>query len=119
MNFPIPVYLAIALLLTAPITSSSAELTAESIQGKWMYTHILMDGAREMKVTMLTEFLPTGSAVYYDSAGNERGRGTYEVSENGIIYTDKKGEQVWKLVSFENDKLHVDHKGAEMFFERR
>ena len=103
----------------APLTGSSAELTSESIQGNWMFTHILMDGTREMKVNNLTEFLPAGSAIFYDSAGQERSRGTYEVAENAIVYTDDKGQQVWKLVSFEEIKLHVDHKGAEMFFERQ
>ena len=119
MKFRIPVYVALALLLTAPLTGNSAELTSESIQGKWLFTHILMDGTRDMKVNNLTEFLPAGSAIFYDSAGQEQSRGTYEVSENAVIYNDDKGQQVWKLVSFEENKLHVDHKGAEMFFERQ
>ena len=119
MKFRFPVYAALVLLLTAPVTGNSAELTPESIQGKWMFTRILMDGTREMQVNKLTEFLPAGSAIFYDAAGQERSRGTYEVSESAIIYTDDNGEQVWKLVSFGDGKLHVDHKGAEMFFERQ
>ena len=119
MKSPISVCAALVLFLTAPTTSWATELTAESLHGKWMFTHILMDGSREMKVNNLTEFLPSGSAVFYDSAGNERGRGSYKVSGNTITYTDNKGKQVWKLVSFEVGKLHVDHRGAEMFFERR
>jgi hypothetical protein len=104
----------------ATYTSSclAADLSAESIRGDWLFTHIIMDGEREMKVNKKTQFLPDGTAVYYDSAGNESARGTYVVQGDSIIYTDEKGEQKWKLVSFDGDSLHVDHRGAEMFFKR-
>ena len=60
-----------------------------------------------------------GSYEQYLPTGDLRGTATWEISGETLIYIDKNGKQVWKLVSFEDDKLHVDHKGGEMFFERQ
>jgi len=111
--------IAVILFLTTSVPGWTAGLTADSVQGQWLFTHILMDGTREMQVGNRTDFLADGTAVFYDSAGNVRSRGTYRVNNSAIVYTDPKGEQVWKLVSFDKGKLHVDHRGAEMFFERQ
>jgi hypothetical protein len=119
MNNSAAIWVALVLILSAPFSARAADMTQASIQGKWMFTHILMDGTQEMQVNNPTEFLADGSAVFYDSAGNERSRGTYQVFGDKIVYADAKGKQVWKLVSFEAGKLHVDHRGAEMFFQRR
>ena len=119
MNINKVAVLTLWLMVLTPFAALAGEWTADSLSGKWTFTHILMDGTREMKVNNLTKFLPDGSTIFYDSAGNERSRGTYSVSASAIVYTDDKGEQVWKLVSFGDGKLHVDHRGAEMFFERR
>ena len=77
-----------------------------------------MDGEREINLNYKTEFLAAGTAVYYAAAGNQSTRGTYVVEGGTIIYTDEKGEQKWKLVSMNENSLHVDHRGAEMFFKR-
>ena len=118
MKNPVPL-LTVTLVLAATIDVRAEELSAEALHGKWLYTHILMDGTREIQVNYLTEFFPDGSVAYFDGAGVEKDRGRYVVSGDAIIYTDEKGEQVWKLVSLSEGKLHVDHRGAEMFFERQ
>lgn len=119
MKTPIAICATMALLLTAPVRGWAEELTTESILGKWLFTHILMDKTQEIQVNKLTEFLPNGSAIFYLAPGVERDRGSYEITADAIVYTDKNGKQVWKLVSFTDDELHVDHKGAEMFFVRQ
>jgi len=97
----------------------ATELSAQSLEGTWMFTHIIMDGEREMQVNRETRFFADGSLVHYDAAGNEKTRGTFEVSGETIVYMDAKGEQNWKVLAFDGNSLRVDHRGAEMFFERK
>ena len=104
-------------MLTSPVMA--AELSASSLEGKWLFTHIIMDGEREKQINRQTRFFADGSLVYYDAAGNEKTRGSFEVNSNTIVYTDEKGIQNWKVLSFDDNSLHVDHRGAEMFFERQ
>jgi hypothetical protein len=80
---------------------------------------MVMEGSQEMQLNMPTEFQADGIVVFYLPTGDEHGRGSYKVDQASIIYTDKNGKQVWKLVAVEDGKLHVDHRGAEMFFERQ
>ena len=112
-------FTAVNLLIVSTTTCIAAELTTDSIEGKWMFTHILMDGTREMKVNRLMEFLTDGSIVNYDAVGNKKSHASFEISDDNIIYVDSKGKQKWKVISFEENVLHVDHRGAEMFFERQ
>lgn len=110
----------IILLAMASLVSTgmAAELSVKSLQGDWIFTHIIMDGERKIKVNRKTQFLADGTAVNYDAGGYEKSRHSYRVEGNSIIYTDDKGEQNWKLVAFDGDSLHIDHRGAEMFFKR-
>jgi hypothetical protein len=113
-------WLAAALLLSFTSLNSQADaLTAESLHGQWLYTHILMEGGKEISVNFSTTFLEDGSVIFQDALGKERGRGSFTVQGDTILYKDDKGAQPWKLVSLENDSLHVDHRGAEMFFTRQ
>lgn len=96
----------------------AVELSAKSLEGTWIFTRIIMDGETELKVNRKTQFLADGSLVNYDAAGNEKSRGDYEVTADTIVYTDDKGQQTWKVLAFDENSLHVDHRGAEMFFER-
>jgi hypothetical protein len=98
---------------------TAAEISADAIEGKWMFTHMVLDGEREMKVNRLIEFLPDGSAISYDAAGNKKSQATYTISGDNIIYVDSKGKQNWKIIAFDKDSLHVDHRGAEMFFDKQ
>lgn len=110
---------ALFLVITSTTLCIAAELSSDCLEGKWMFTHILMEGGQEMKVNRQMEFLSDGVVVNYDTAGNEKSRATYEIAGDRIIYIDGNGEQKWKVVSFEENVLHVDHRGAEMFFERQ
>lgn len=109
----------VILLIVTTTTCIATELSTGSIEGKWLFSHILMDGTREMKVNRLMEFLADGSVINYDAVGNKKSHATFEISGDNIIYFDSKGKQKWKVISFKESTLHVDHRGAEMFFERR
>jgi hypothetical protein len=65
------------------------------------------------------EFLPDGEVINYDRSGNERSHATFTLNNGVILYVDNRGKQRWKVLDFTGDRLHVDHRGAEMFFERR
>jgi hypothetical protein len=94
------------------------ELSAESLAGDWVFMHIIMDGERQMTVNRKTQFIADGTVVNYDAAGSEKSRGSFKLEGGTIVYTDEKGKQNWKVISFDSDSLHVNHRGAEMFFER-
>jgi hypothetical protein len=119
MKFPLSLWLFALFLAGAPASSPGDELTSEALEGKWLYTHIILEGGREISVNYIVEFGADGTAVYYDSAGLEKDRGTYRVGADAIIYSDRNGEQTWKLVLLSDGKLQVDHRGAGMFFERQ
>ena len=55
-------------LATYVLTCLAAELSAQSFQGEWIFTHIIMDGERDMRVNRKAEFLANGTAVNYDAA---------------------------------------------------
>ena len=113
-------WMTIVLFLTVASTPTQAdELSAESLYGKWLYTHILMEGGREISVNLSTTFSDDGTVVFYDPNGQERGHGTFTIQGGTILYKDDKGPQPWKVLSLEKDTLHVDHRGAEMFFKRQ
>ena len=44
---------------------------------------------------------------------------SFRIKDNTIIYKGKKDTQNWTVVALEGDSLHVDHMGAEMFFEKQ
>jgi hypothetical protein len=62
----------------------ATELSARSLEGAWMFTHIIMDGEREVKVNRKMQFFGDGSLVNYDVAGNKKSPGTCEVTGNTI-----------------------------------
>ena len=98
---------------------SAEELSGDSLAGKWMFTHMVLDGGSPRTVNQLMEFQSDGAIINYDPAGNEHSRASYTLQSGSIIYTDQRGEQTWKLVEYGGDSLHVDHRGAEMFFTRQ
>lgn len=106
------------LIALLPFFSVAEPLTAQALEGRWLFTHMILDGQQEVPVNMLVDFQPDGSAVSYGKDGNERDRATYTLGDNTIEYTDQRGQQNWEVLSFEANSLHVDHKGAEMFFIR-
>ena len=108
----------LALTLGLAVHSVAGELTAASLQGKWLFARMLLDGTTEMKPNRQMEFLGDGTVLNYDWEGKVGSRATWELENGRIIYQDQNGRQEWKVISFDGAALHVDHKGAEMFFER-
>ena len=100
-------------------TCLADEFIKENVTGTWLFTHMIMDGGSEVKLNEKVVFGDDGSYTQYLPTGDLRGRGTWEISGDTLNYNDQRGKQKWKLVSFEDGKLHVDHKGGEMFFERQ
>lgn len=98
---------------------SAGELSDDSLTGKWMFTHMILDGGNPRTVNKLVEFRSDGEIIYYDAAGNEQSRASYSVMPGSITYIDQRGKQTWKLIEYGGDSLHVDHRGAEMFFKRQ
>jgi hypothetical protein len=113
---------AIALsVLLLPVTVSADELNLAALEGTWLFSHMLLDGETNRAVNKFIVFEPDGDVVtYYDPDGkHEFSRATYTVKAGTIVYSDDKGDQNWEVLNFSSDKLHVDHRGAELFFERR
>ena len=96
------------------------DLTKGSLAGKWIFKYMILDGDIKNKspVNLTMEFLSDGQVINYSHAG-EKTFAKYKIDGSTIIYTDKRGKQNWKLKSFSGNKLHVDHSGAEMFFDRK
>lgn len=97
----------------------ATDLSNVTISGKWIFTHMLLDGETHMDVNRLVEFTQGGEAVWYDAGGNKKSLGNYTINAGVIDYVDDNGPQNWKVVEFGEGRLHVDHKGAEMFFQRQ
>ena len=108
------------ILIIFPVFVSAEDLTSDTLVGKWLFTHMILDGDSQRAVNKLMEFLPNGVVInYIDAAGNEQSRASYEIQPGAIIYTDKRGVQTWKIVEFSRNNLHVDNYGAEMFFDKQ
>lgn len=107
------------LLVLFPLTSLSAQLTEDSLAGKWIFTHMILDGESERSVNRIMAFLPDGNIVNYDKSGKKESRASYAVEPNAIIYSDERGDQTWKVKTYDGNNLHVNHLGADMFFEKQ
>lgn len=112
-----PAFLLVTFVYAAAL--HAADLSNTTISGKWVFTHMLLDGETRMDVNRLVEFTQSGEAVWYDAAGIEKSMGNYTINAGVIDYVDTNGSQNWKVVEFREGTLHVDHKGAEMFFQRQ
>jgi hypothetical protein len=95
-------------------------LSKESLLGQWLWTHMRRSNGGELKVNRMVEFLPDDELVLYDAAGEIHSRGSFVASEDEIrVDNGVSGEQVWKVILFEGDRLHVNHQGNEHFFARQ
>jgi hypothetical protein len=113
-------YFLALIIIFFPAFVCAEELTHDALVGKWLFTHMILDGSSQRPVNQLMEFLPNGVVInYIDAAGDELSRGSYEVEPGKVIYVDKHGTQTWKVVEFNNTMLHVNNSGAEMFFDRQ
>lgn len=107
------------LLVTIASTCAAQQFSREDVVGNWTWTHMILEDGPEYKINETVEFQADGTYIQYDMTGGVRVRANWEISGDMLVYNDKRGEQKWKLVSFEKTKLHFDHAGAEMFFERQ
>lgn len=105
------------LLLSSNILADT--LSASSISGKWMFTHMNLDGTGDRPVNRAMEFQSDGTIINYDAAGNRNGSATYTIQGDTIRYKDKHGEQKWRVKKFDGSDLQVDNSGAMMFFKRQ
>ena len=110
-------FMALILALAIPFTAFSLDLSINTLAGKWQFKRIVTE-EYETSVNIQMEFEPDGTVINYAPNGQEIGRGSYKIEGGYIIYTDKNGEQPWEVKAISEDRLHVDHRGAEMFFER-
>jgi hypothetical protein len=119
MKLPSTMWLSLILAFTAGTNIMAGEGAPDTLVGKWLFTHIVMDGGdNKMEVNRTMEFVADGTVInYHDPEGqHEASRGTYELTTDTILYRDGNGEQKWKIIEFEEKTLHVDQHGAEMFF---
>ena len=110
--------LTFSLMLALPLDVQAVDVTPDILVGKWKFTHMILDGQRNLKVNRLMEFRPDGKVVNYDNTGAEQSIATYRITDDAIIYSDKQGKQNWVIKKFDGSILHVNHKGADMFFEK-
>lgn len=109
-------------LLTVLFFSASllaADLTPANLSGKWVFTHMILDGTYERKVNLPMEFAADGVVINYGKSGEEKSRASYRIQGGNILYKDKHGEQKWKVLEFNKQILHVNHSGALMYFKRQ
>ena len=110
-------YTALFLALFMPLAALSFDLTNSLLVGKWRFVRIVAeDYEKPVKITM--EFQQDGTVINYAHTGQEFSRGVYQIEGDSIVYTDKNGDQNWVVKSITANSLHVDNRGAEMFFER-
>ena len=105
--------------LIMPALLFAAEVTEEALAGKWIFTHMILDGETNRPVNQVMEFLSDGIVVNYTAAGTEQSRASYELQPGVIVYSDTNGKQKWKLKEFDGKALHVNHMGADMFFKKQ
>jgi hypothetical protein len=111
--------LTVMLFFFFPLALFAAQLTTDSLEGKWIFAYMILDGESKRPVNKTMEFLSNGKVVNYDKAGNEESRASYTVKPNRIVYSDKNGDQNWKIKKYDGIILHVNHLGADMFFEKQ
>ena len=110
-------FVAFILALAIPAIAFSLDLSNSSLAGKWQFKRIVTE-EYETSVNIQMEFKPDGTVINYAHTGQEFSRGLYQIEGDSIVYTDKNGDQNWVVKSITANSLHVDNRGAEMFFER-
>ncbi len=102
------------------MSSWAADLTVKELTGEWEFVYWADsdDLDNRHKVGIVMDFRPDGTVISRKPDGNITEH--YKLKGNTIIYTGKRGDQTWKLVSFAPGKsLVVNNMGAIMSFERR
>jgi hypothetical protein len=103
-----------------PIVAWAADLTINELTGAWEFMYWAESGDldNKHKVGIIMDFQSNGTVISRMSSGDVSEH--YKLDGNTIIYSGKRGDQVWKIVSFTPGKsLVVNHAGSIMSFERR
>jgi len=98
----------------------ASDLSVDELVGKWEFLHWADSGNLDNThdVGLVMEFMADGTVTTYmpNKSVTER----YQLSGSTIIYSDKRGDQEWKVVSFvPGNTLVVDNFGAVMTLEKR
>ena len=87
-----------------PVLDLAGEFSAEALVGKWVFKHMVQvetpDNKRNVGYPM--EFKANGEVI--TKMPKEDKLEHYEVTTNTIIYKGKHGKQVWKIISFDENK---------------
>lgn len=98
----------------------AAELSMANLTGKWEFLHWAESEAPQEThaVGVVMDFQPDGIVVS-EVAGKGVSEG-YSINGDKIIYSGKRGEQVWELVSFTpGESLVVSNAGTIMTFRKK
>jgi len=97
----------------------SIQISQSELVGQWTFIYWMEDGDETSKrdINIIMDFKDDGTVN--TNMGNKTEAANYKVDGNTIIYSDKRGKQVWKIISFEPGKsFKVNHKGAMMYFQK-
>lgn len=105
--------------LLLSISAWAANLTVKELTGAWefMYWAQADDLDNKHEVGIVMDFRPDGTVISRKSSGDVSEH--YKVEGNTIIYTGKRGDQLWKVISFSPGKSFlVNNLGTIMSFEK-
>ncbi len=97
----------------------SVQISQNNLVGKWTFVYWMEDGDETSKrdINLVMDFKDDGTVV--TEMGKKTGNANYKVEGETIIYSDKRGKQVWKVISSVPGKsFKVNHKGALMYFQK-
>jgi hypothetical protein len=100
--------IAISLLSILFFFNAWAEgLTIKELSGKWVFVHWAESDnlANKHEVGIIMDFQPNGKVISKKPGGDVTEH--YKLNGDTIIYTGKRGDQIWKLVSFYPNKKHT------------
>jgi len=107
------------ILLSFTSICFSAQISQNDLLGEWTFVYWMEEGDETSKrdINIIMDFQKDGSVI--TKMGNKTESAKYKVEGETILYTDKRGQQVWKIISFDPGKsFKVNHKGAEMYFSK-
>ena len=107
------------LLLSLTSICLSVQISQIDLLGEWTFVYWMEDGDETSKrdINIIMDFQKDGTVITKMSNTTESAK--FKVEGETILYTDKRGQQVWKIISFEPGKsFKVNHKGAIMYFKK-
>ena len=108
----------ITVLLSACVWAS--ELSMDTLSGEWEFLHWAEKETPEQthKVGIVMDFKSDGTVL--SEVGDKSVAEAFRIEGDTIIYTGKRGDQNWKLVSFvPGESMVVDNSGSIMTFRKK